>query len=379
MTSGTAWLIHDDRQVALPAGWEPLTGHRSEESWTWRLINRAGSYVGDLDGVEGGSLNLNVFADTRGTGSLTWSGWLDEMPNWRDVLVQPVYTATLLDGSTVSWPMGVYLCTSPSTGHSFGGLVTVEVALYDQTLRLRRAKLTNTWGVPAGTNVVHQIRALFAEYAPIVRHALEDSSETLRNSMVWEPGTPILRVMNDLADAAGMFALWADADGLVRTSPYVRPQDRPRVWVFTEGVESVHEENVTHDRDDFDVPNRVTGISRTDGEDEPALRFQLTLDEIDPAHPLAFVRTGEWVDRFESEVEATSMEVLAQRVERWLREGISVTSTATLTHAPLPLALQERTAINSGGLFIPSATVQSIDIPCAPGEDWTTTLRGVAE
>lgn len=374
--SGTAWLVADDRFTPLPAGWEPLTGHRTDESWTWRLIDRAGRHVGDLDGVGGGNLTLNVNANTRGTGSLTWSGRHADMPNWRDVLVQPIYSATLLDGSTVAWPMGVYLCASPSIDVA-DRHARAEVSLYDQTLRLRRAKLTNTWGVPAGTNVVHQIRALFVEYAPITRHALEDSSETLRNSMVWEPGTPILRVMNDLADAAGMFALWADADGLIRTSPYVRPQDRPHVWKFTEGVESVHEENVTHDRDDFDVPNRVTGISRTDGEDEPALRFQLTLDEIDPAHPMAFVRTGEWVDRFEPEVEATSMEVLTQRVERWLREGIAVTSTVTLTHAPLPLALQDKISIDSGGLIIPAATVQTIDIPCAAGEDWTTTIREV--
>ena len=89
-----------------------------------------------------------------------------------------------------------------------------------------------------------------ATQAPLVRHALEDSDATLRSSMTWDPDTPWLRIMNDLLDAAGMFALWADADGLVRTSPYVRPRDRPLVWTFTEGVRAVHEEQLTHNRDE---------------------------------------------------------------------------------------------------------------------------------
>lgn len=375
--SGTAWLVLDDRQTPLPAGWEPLTGHRKDESWTWRLLDLRGNYLGDLDRVEGGQLRFNVFADTRGTGSLTWSGWLEEMPDWRQVLVQPVYTATLMDGSSVYWPLGAYMCTSPAIGYDLGGWVSVEVALYDQTLRLRRARLSNTSGVKAGTVVVDHIRSLMATQTPLVRHALEDSGATLRSSMVWDPDTPWLTIMNELLAAAGMVALWADADGFLRSSAYVRPQDRPLVWQFTEGVQAVHEPDLTHTRDDFDVPNRVTAISRSD-EGTPALRSQVRLDDYDPTHPLSHAVTGEWVDRVEAEVEATSVEVLKQRAERWLWEGVAVTSTVTLTHAPLPLELQQRTSVRSGGLVIPSATVQSIDITCTPGEDWTTTVREVA-
>ena len=377
MTSGTAWLIHDDRLTPLPVGWAPLVGHRAAEEWRWQVIDRdTGQVTGRMDGVEGGNLRLNVYADTRGTGSLRWSGPLDDMPTWRNIRVQPVYVATLLDGSSVEWPMGVYLCTSPRTDVQ-DGWAEVDVSLFDPTLVLRRAKLSKTSGVNAGTAVVSHVRLILDTQAPSVRHALEDSDATLRSSMVWEPGTPWLRVINDLLDAAGMFALWADADGVLRSSPYVRPQDRPLVWDFAEGATAVHEAGVQHDRDDFDVPNRITLISRADG-DLPALRARLTLDDIDPASPYAYAQTGEWVDRVEDNIEAADLAVLQARADRLLREGVSVASTVTLTHAPLPLGLQDRVSVHTGGLVVPSAVIQSVDIPCAAGEDWTTTVREVA-
>lgn len=371
----TAWLTLDDRQTPLPAGWEPLTGHRDAEWWTWRLIDRAtGRHLGDLDGVEGGSLSLNVNADTRGTGSLSWSGWLDDMPRWRETRVQPVYSARLMDSSVASWPMGVYLCSSPSTDYSFGGHVQTSVQLYDRTLILRRAKFVNTEGVRAGEPVVPHVRGLISTYnaGP---SALEDSGATLRSSIVWDAGTEVLRAVNDLLEAAGMVALWADPDGALRSSPSVRPQDRPLVWGFKEGVKAIHGEQVTHDFDDFEVPNRVTAIIRA----EPGVPTLRAKAELPPSHPLSYASTGEWVDRTEPEVEATSLEVLAERAQRWLTEGASVTSSATVTHRPVPLGLLDRVSLDSGGLVMPSATVQTIDIQCTPGDDWKTRIREVAQ
>lgn len=378
--TGTAWLALDDRRAPLPPGWGPLTGHRYREEWTWRLLDRATRrYLGDLDGVEGGDLTLNVNADTRGTGSLTWSGPLVDQPVWRDVRVQPVYSATLLYGSTITWPMGLYMCSSPSVDVADRHAQTT-LQLYDQTLVLRRARLGRTSGVAAGTNVVDHVRWVAATQAPSVQLALEDSPATLRSSMTWDADTPWLTIFNALLTAAGMVALWADPDGLLRSAPYVRPQDRPVVWAFDEGVTAVHEEDVVHTRDDFEVPNRVNAISRGD-EDAPVMRATVLLDDLIPGHPLSYERTGQWVDRVERDVEAADLAVLRSRAERWMREGIEVIDDVTITHMPVPISLLDRVSLDSGGLVVPSGTVQTITIPCTPGEDldWTTRIRKVVE
>ena len=105
-------LTRNNRTTPLPSGWEGLVAHGTE-SWSWRLLDLDRVVIGTLDGVEGGSLNWNVNAETRTTATLTWSGHYTDEPDWLKVLVQPVFTLTAVDGTQWSWPMGVYLPSRP--------------------------------------------------------------------------------------------------------------------------------------------------------------------------------------------------------------------------------------------------------------------------
>lgn len=370
----TAWLVEDDRRTPLPAGWSPLTGHRTDEGWTWRLMDRSDRFLGLLDGVESGRLDRNVNADIRGAGSLSWSGLPGEQPDWSTTRVQPVYHATLADGVLVEWPMGVYLCTSP--GDEYGdGFVSTDVRLYDKTLILRKGGTTNAYGVGAGRNIVQRVRELLDRHYG-GRHAIEDSVAVTRSPMTWEPGTPWLTVLNDLLDAAGYFALAADGGGVLRSGPYTRPADRGLAYDFTDGPSSVYSADFRHVRDDFDTPNRVTLTSRADG-DTPALWAQRTLDQIAPGHPLSYAVLGYWVDRTEENVEASSLAVLQAQADRYIRESVARASDIELTHAPVPIDLLDRVRFHREGVLTVDAVVQTMSIDCAAGADWTTHLREV--
>ena len=62
-----------------------------------------------------------------------------------------------------------------------------------------------------------------------------------------------------------------------------------------------------------------------------------------------------------------------------LLNGLAVTSTWTTRARPGPAQGHDRVTLRSGALQKPiSGTVQTISIPCEPGEDWTTTLREVS-
>ena len=211
-------MVVDDRQTFMPPNWEPLAFDRDEEDWTWRLLDRQGRYLRDLEGVESGSLELNVNDEIRGGGSFSWSGPAEEMPVWRDVRVQPVYRARLMDGTRLEWVQGEFLCSSPSTSHQGNVIASASVSLYDRTLLLLRPKLTKMLALPAGTVVVTAIRSLLDSNG-ISRHAIPDSTKTLRTALAWDIGTSILRVVNDLLLAIGHYGIWADSAGVLRSAP----------------------------------------------------------------------------------------------------------------------------------------------------------------
>ena len=104
----------------------------------------------------------------------------------------------------------------------------------------------------------------------------------------------------------------------------------------------------------------------------------MTLDSIDPGHPWSYQTTKEWVDRHEDGVDIANQAALDKYARRLLVEGLSVTSKATLVHAPMPLRGHDRVEVDTSGLVMPSATVQSIGIECEPGADWSTQIREVA-
>ena len=118
--SGLVWLTPDDRTHVLPT--TVLASHR-EASWTWRVLDRRGMMVGELDGVTGGSLEMSIHTDTRGSGKVEWAGRVQDMPVWDQIRLQPVYTATFPDGGSVEWPFGVYLPAVPRIHHGDGGHV----------------------------------------------------------------------------------------------------------------------------------------------------------------------------------------------------------------------------------------------------------------
>lgn len=373
MTGGVVWVEPSGLTRSLPQGWEPLTGHRTDEAWTWRTVERTSSLVtGTLDGVEGGRLLFNLDADTRGTGSLTWSGPLEDMPSWGEVHVQPVHEVTLGDGSVISWPMGVYLATSPAT-EVHDGWASCEVQLFDRTLMIRRAKLLKASGVNAGTAVVAHVRSILDAQAPNAPHALEDSAATTRVPLSWDAGTSWAVICNELLSSIGYESLWADEHGVLRSGPYVEPSARPFVHDFADGSLAVHSAEATRTLDNFDAPNRVRVIGPAT-DTVTALSVTDTLDAFAPEHPLSFDSRGFWVDEVEEGVDGDEA-ALAARARRVLREAASSRSTIDVVHAPLPLGLGERVSVDVGGLVVPSATVRVIDIDCALGADWRTQLK----
>lgn len=371
--------VDDTRVTELPIGWDVLVSH-GDISWSWRLLDRRRVFLGDLDGVTDGALNLNLHGQTRGTGSLTWTGAAGDVPAWLDVLVQPVCTLTAPDGSRASWPMGVYMPSTPDEQHVPHRRLTVPVSLFDRTLMLRQAKATTDFSLPAGTVVTEAVTDLVAQtVGGDDQVAIPELPDTLRQARVWEPGTERLAIVNDLLDSINYGALYADATGLLRAEPYVRPGDRPSAWTFVENAQGITAPVVHRRSNYFDAPNTFAGYSTADGDTPPLFATAAIPD----GHPLSAVSRGvpgypHEVTRVETHLEVASQAVLQARVDRWRDEAMNPDVTINFEHRPIPgLWPSARVDLDLDTISGP-AVIETLNITCDSGSLWRTGTRAVA-
>lgn len=387
----TVLLVDDQRVTSLPGGWGALVAH-GRESWSWTLLDAERRVTGELGdardkdgnvlpratGVTGGSLTFNVNSDTRGAGSVTWTGRVEDQPDWVRVQIQPWFSLTGPDRSTVSWPMGVFLPSTPRISYGDGGWCTVQVDMYDRTLRLRqRALSSDPYVVPAGSGfwLVSFAREMVELALGQGTHAIEDSTDTARTPMTFMPGTTYYEVAAKVLEAAGFFAPWADGEGTIRSSRYAAPSSRPVVWEFADGDLASYTPDFEVEKDWFAIPNRILAYSQATG-DVPPLEAEAY--NFDPEDPLSITNRG-FVDEVVEGVEAATLATLQAHAGRLLAERRSRGATVRLEHLPLPLTVNDRVNFrrDAAGLSLPGV-VQTLDIDCSPGKLWRSTVREVA-
>lgn len=322
----------------LSAPVPPLVGPRRDEAVLVDVLDTDDQPVEVLDGVEGGSLDFNVNTEIRSSGSLTVArpGRVD----WHRVRLAIRYEFTDTAGIRHVHPLGVFLPTTPSTVHGETGS-TAEVELYDKMVMLSTDAAADTWTADAGLTVAQAVTAVLAtigEDDKVI--APQDGGGVLQDAMVWEPGTPKLKIINEILDAGYFFSIWVDGSGLWRLTPYVPPADRGVEWEHLAGFHAIFEPSVTHEEDTFEVPNQVIIVGRAEGDDGGAVPpLSAVAENNDPDDPLSIPSRGRVISLREDDQDATSESVLGQIAARRLLEVSSVTSTYQLSHAFVPLDL----------------------------------------
>lgn len=361
----------------LPAP-PPLLGHR-QESWRFELLTLTGAPAGELDGVETATLEFNVNATIRGGGSLTWAAETRHCkePDWAAHFIQPWFKVTGEDGRAQEWPMGVFIPAAPGAQYHDTGK-TVEVELYDKLFILDNDRVERVHTVPAGANVVAAVRALIASAGPHHRHSIEDSTVTARSAMVWEPGTSKLRIINDLLESINYFSLWCDGYGTYRADHYTPPGSRPVAYEFADDEYSIYAPTFTREQDLFSVPNRVIQVGRGD-EDKPGLIG--VAENTDPSSPFSYQARGRWIAHVDEDVEAATQQVIDGIAQRRLAELSGAAANIEISHAHVPLELNDRVTFTRAARRISTtAVVQTMSYTCAPGggELVRTKIREVA-
>ena len=336
------------------------------DGWRFELVSRIGQTIGTLDSVlPGAQVSGNVHAEVRWAGSLEVHG--EPGVDWNQVRVRPVrhWDDGTQSGAT---PYGLYVVKPAEGAEPSTGTVT-KLDLYDRTIVVSEDRVTDTFTVPAGRNVVGAVAEIIGSTGE-TGVALTPTEDVTRTDLVWEPGTTKLRIINDLAEHAGYFALWADLHGQFRFEPYTAPQDRPVAYKFMPGEHATFLPDVGW-RAEATVHNRVVCVSQETGE-SPAM--VAVAENTNPASPWSFQAQGRWVTRVEENVEAASQAVLNQHVQRLLAgEG---TAGRVVSRELLPEAVELNAVVtsSSGGREV----VENITVSCEPARLMKVTSREVA-
>lgn len=347
--------------------------HR-REAWRYDILNLKDKFVGNLDGVESGSFEFNVNKTIRSDGSITWvSAPGAESPEWTQLRIQPWYLILNADGAVLSeTPLGVFIPSFPSRSLSATESI-IEVGLHDKLLILDQDKTQEAYTAHSGTMVTTLIRSLLLE-AGQTALSMDESSEIIRTNMTWDAGTSWLRITNDVLEAAGYFSLSVDGFGTYQARKYVPPSQRGVERAFIDNDESIYSDEIGHDEDIFSVPNRVIAVSTADGENEA----MVAVAEDNSGGRFSIPFRDRVIAETEEGVEATSQNVLNQYARRRLSEMQQVTSSYEISHAYVPLDLNDLVRLHNEphGVDV-YGVVQSFTISTETGANQQTRIREV--
>ncbi len=164
----------------------------------------------------------------------------------------------------VGWSQGVFRVGAAPKTIDAGDKRELQIQAYDLAVMYDWPQIEQSFTAQPGDLVTAKIAAAFA-LGPLTATNIAASTVTLAEAKRWEPGTSLLKVIDDLCAAGHLQRFW-DADGVFNVRPYVDPAIR--------AIEDTLDENdnvllvqAKESQDVFGRANKVIGVSAaTSGE-----------------------------------------------------------------------------------------------------------------
>lgn len=156
----------------------------------------------------------------------------------------------------VETPVARLLLSSPRRVHNFVTTPERPVQCYSRLLVLSDDKTLERYIVPAGTNIVNEVKRLIKLVTNKEEFDIPASEKSNRNPMEFVIGTPFLDIINQMLDAINYTSLYTSPIGIYRAEPYILPEFRtPQItYDFTVEEKNIYRDLV-EDLDGFDIPN----------------------------------------------------------------------------------------------------------------------------
>lgn len=355
-------------EIEVPA---VFTAGTLSPTFQYDLLDPDDQLIGSIDGVTDGALQWSSSTTVKVGGSLDvvdvdGIDWLNaRVQVWRSM-------------GGLTWSRGIYIPSAPQDRWK-DGVRSWTVEILGKLSLLDQNDLTDWVSVPAGANITDTVKGLLIS-AGHVKFSITDSNATLRSGMSWSPADPdvtLLRVVNDLLEAAGYWSLSVDESGSFVAEPYVLPAGRPQRYHFVDGKSCIYVDDFTREQDIYKIPNRIKGIGQATSDDPPLVSV---VENNDPESRFSIVSRGMVVSFTEEGIAAADQQILDTYVRRRMVEKSSVTANYQIQHVPLPIDLNDALRFTRAAANIDTGvTVQSITEPLNAEALMTTTIREVVD
>jgi hypothetical protein len=166
-----------------------------------------------------------------------------------------------------------------------------------------------------------------------VESVVDASSAALAAAREWEPGTPKLKIINELLGAVGYESLSFDEMGRAVVRSYTLPSARAAEFVYADGELSVTHPEMADTLDWYDTPNRWTLV--VSQPDQPVITSTYT--NTAPSSPTSTVSRGREIMDYRTDVEAADQATLDAKVARLAFEASQVYHKIEFSTAVMPV------------------------------------------
>lgn len=231
----------------------------------------------------------------------------------------------------VEWPQGVFVPSTPQRHADAAGRVTREVAGYDLLQVLADDKVSSRYTVSASTAYTTAVSTVLASAGLAAN--IHASASVLPVAMEWDPGTPKLRVVNDLLDAINYQSLSFDEDGIAVVAEYVSPAARAEAYTYADDTDGLIIPEVDQELDLFSVPNQWTLVVSEPDRDSIYASYTNT----DPSSPTSVPRRGRTITDFRTEQQSVDIVTLYAKVARLAFEASQIYEAIDIETALMPV------------------------------------------
>lgn len=244
--------------------------------------------------------------------------------------IQPHMEIQMPDGNWISFPLGIFLLSTPTKRDEVNGVYR-EIEAYDGLTILNDDKFTSRYYIPAGKKYTDAVIEILIS-AGISKFNITDSSKTLATPIEFAIGTSKLEAINSLLEAINYTQIWVDSRGYFTASPYVAPSDRAIDYEYLDDDVSVIYNGIEEELDYFGVPN-VWVVTQSNPEKEPLVSVKVNDN---PDSPTSTVNVGRNIVDFREVDDIADQATLDAYTERIAFEASQVYGRLRFKTALMP-------------------------------------------
>lgn len=218
------------------------------ERFEYLLYSREGAFKCSLFNVLGAEVNYTSLGRLKSNATVTLTDFNDGIDFLNDQIQINCYI------NDTKYSLGKFLISSPRREIGSSGEVTRVCDCYSKLLILDEDKLEIRKVLPAGTNVIAEVKRILQPFGDI---NIPDNAGLTSTVREWEIGTPLLDVVNDLLATANYTSLRTDSLGRWKSDIYVIPTSREIEVTYIDNEASIIYQDLTEDIDIFNVPNVI--------------------------------------------------------------------------------------------------------------------------